>query len=65
MVVLVQRVLAQKQVLGLQVLVYHLVVVQLAYCVRKVGNLGNAVQFLVVGQVGFEHAVQRATFDEL
>ena len=63
-VVLVQRVLAQQQVLGLQVLVDDLVVVQLAYGVREVGELCHAVQHLVIREVRLESPVEGTSLDE-
>ena len=64
MIVLVLRILAQEQVFRLQVLVHHLVVVQLADRVREVGDLRHALQDLVVGKLGLERPVERATLDE-
>ncbi len=63
-VVLVLGILAQQQVLWLQVFVDHLVVMQLADGVGQVRQLGHPVQNLVVAQVRFEGLVHGATLDE-
>jgi len=64
-VVLVLRVLAQEQILGLEVLMDDLVVMQLADGVRKIGNLSDSLDEFVVGELWLDDSVEGATLDEL
>ena len=64
MVVLVGRILTQEQVLGLDVLVYYLVVMELAYGIGEVGYLSYAFRNFVVGKLGLDDSVEGAALDE-
>ena len=65
MVVLVRRILAQEQVLGLDVLMHNLVVMELADGVCEVGDLSHALQKFFVSELWLDDSIERATFDKL
>ena len=64
MVVLVCWILAQEQILGLEVLMDNLVIMELADGVREVGHLRHALDNFVFGELWLDDSVERAALDE-
>ena len=64
MVVLVRGVLAKEQVLGLDVLMHNLIVMELADSIGEVGYLSYSLYDFFFGELGLDDPVEGASLDK-